>query len=399
MRVLFYTHPFFLEPALEFAREMSRRCEFHLMLEVTPRSQGSMLALTSSGIPAGVIDADPILLSRVPDQVRGYWTEVRTFRLAVYDNARTLHPATIPASRRVIDAIDRLEPDVIHLDDGSLRLAMGLPWLPRITLMNVHDPVPHSGDANRRIELGRRLVSRRVDRYRLFSEAFRAAFAARSGIAATRLEVAPLGVYDVARAWLDRPELPQPRTVLFAGRIAPYKGLDVLYAAAPRVAEQVADVRFVIAGRSVDGYAPPRPPALVNGGRIEVIDRFIPAEDLARLHSAATLVACPYLDATQSGVILTAFAFGRPVVASSVGGLPEYVDNGQTGLLVPPGDPEALADAIVRVLTDPPLRQRLELAVGGVRRGRLGWPQIADQLLDSYQAAPVHRPAPGPGGG
>jgi glycosyltransferase involved in cell wall biosynthesis len=94
-------------------------------------------------------------------------------------------------------------------------------------------------------------------------------------------------------------------------------------------------------------------------------------------------------------VILTAFAFGRPVVASSVGGLPEYVDNGQTGLLVPPGDPDALAEAIVQVLADRPFRERLERAVGGVRGGRLGWPQIADQLLDSYQAAPVHRPAPG----
>jgi glycosyltransferase involved in cell wall biosynthesis len=387
MRVLFYTHPFFLEPALEFAREMSRRCEFHLMLEVTPRSVGSMLALTSSGIPAGVTDADPVLAPRVPAAVRAYWKDAQTFRLAVYDNPRTVHPATIPASRRVVQAIDRLEPDVVHLDDGSLRLALALPWLPRIGVMNVHDPLPHSGDANRRLELGRRLVSRRVDRYRLFSEALRVAFAARSGIAPARLDVAPLGVYDVARAWLDRPGPPQPRRVLFAGRIAPYKGLEVLYAAAPRVAERVADVRFVIAGRSVDGYAAPAPPRLANGGRIDVIPGFLAADDLARLHAAATVVACPYLDATQSGVILTAFAFGRPVVASAVGGLPEYVDDGETGLLVPPGDPDALADAIVEVLTDAPLRQRLEQGVAAVRGGRLGWPRIADQLIESYHAA------------
>jgi glycosyltransferase involved in cell wall biosynthesis len=387
MRVLFYTHPFYLEPALEFAREMSRRCEFHLMLEVTPRSLGSMLALTSSGMPAGLTDADPVLGPRVPAAVRAYWQETRSFRLAVYGNARTLSPATIPASRRVAQAIDRLAPDIVHLDDGSLRLAMALPWLPRIGLMNVHDPVPHGGDANRRIELGRRIVSRRVDRYRLFSEAFRPAFAARTGVARTRVDVAPLGLYDVARAWLSRPAAAQPRTVLFAGRVAPYKGLDVLYAAAPRVAERLAGVRFVIAGRPVNGYAMPPPPRLSNGGRIDVIAGYVAADELARLHAEATLVACPYTDATQSGVILTAFAFGRPVVASAVGGLPEYVDDDATGLLVPPADPAALADAIVRVLTDAPLRQRLEQGIAGLRQGRLGWPQIADQVVASYRAA------------
>ena len=387
MRVLFYTHPFFLEPALEFARELSGRCELHLMLEVTPRTLGSMLSLTSSGIPTGVIDADPVLASRVPAGVRAYWKDVRTFRLAVYGHARTVHPATIPASRRVLEAIDRLEPDVVHLDDGSLRLAMALPWLPRIGLMNVHDPVPHSGDANRRVELGRRLVSRRVDRYRVFSEVFREPFAERRGIPVERVDVAPLGVYDVARAWLDEPVPPQPRTVLFAGRIAPYKGLDVLYAAAPRVAERLSDVRFVVAGRPVDGYTAPQPPALANGGRIEVIDGFVPADVLARLHAEATLVACPYRDATQSGVILTAFAFGRPVVASAVGGLPDYVDDRETGILVRPADPDALADAIVEVLTDDHLRRRMEEAVAAVRDGRLGWPHIADRVLDSYRAA------------
>jgi glycosyltransferase involved in cell wall biosynthesis len=385
MRVLFYTHPFFLEPALQFAREMSQRCEFHLMLELTPRSLGSMLATTPAGIPTGLIDADPALASRFPAGVRAYWTGARSFRLAVFGNSRTVHPATVPASRRVLQAIDRLEPDVVHLDDGSLRLAMAFPWLPRIDLLNVHDPIPHGGDWNWRIELGRRLVARRVERYRLHSEVFRGPFAARSGVAPERIDVAPLGVYDVMREWLSEPVERASRTVLFAGRIAPYKGLDVLYAAAPRVAERVPDIRFVIAGRAIDGYEMPRPPSLANGGRIDVIAGHVAPDRLARLHAEATLVACPYLDATQSGVILTAYAFGTPVVASAVGGLPEYVEDGTSGLLVPPGDADALAEAIVRVLTDESIQQRLQRGAGSSREGRLGWSRIADLVLDSYR--------------
>jgi len=387
MRVLFYTHPFFLEPALHFAREMAHRCELHLMLEVTPRSRGSLLATTPAGLPTGLIDADPVLAPVFPPNVHSYWSGARSFRLAVFGNPRTVHPATIPTSVRVLEAIDRLEPDVVHLDDGSLRLAMAFPRLPRIALMNVHDPIPHGGDANRRIELGRRLVTRRVERYRLHAEVFRAPFAARSGVPPTRIDVAPLGVYDVLREWASGPVTRASRTVLFAGRIAPYKGLDVLYAAAPRVAERVANVRIVVAGRAIDGYEPPRPPPLPNGGLVEVIAGYVANEHLARLHSEATVVACPYHDATQSGVILTAYAFGTPVVASAVGGLPEYVEDGTSGLLVPPGDPGVLADAIVRVLADGVLRERLQDGAAAARDGRLGWPRIADLILESYRAA------------
>jgi glycosyltransferase involved in cell wall biosynthesis len=390
VRVLFYTHPFFLEPALHFVREMAQRCELHLLLELTPRSRGSLLATTPGGLTSGLLDADRVIGSAFPAGVRAYWSGARSFRLAVYGNPRTVHPATIPTSVRVLRAIDRLQPDVVHLDDGSLRLAMAFPWLPRIALMNVHDPIPHGGDANRRVELGRRLVTRRVERYRLHSEVFRAPFAARSGVPPTRIDVAPLGVYDVMREWLGGPVARASRTVLFAGRIAPYKGLDVLYAAAPRVAQRVADVRFVVAGRAIDGYEPPSPPPLPNGGHIEVIHGHIANGRMARLHAEATVVACPYRDATQSGVVLTAYAFGTPVIASAVGGLPEYVEDGTNGLLVPAGDADALADAIVRVLTDSSLGERLQDGAASARDGRLGWPRIADLILESYR-----RGAPG----
>jgi glycosyltransferase involved in cell wall biosynthesis len=388
VRVLFYTHPFFLEPALHFAREMAKRCELHVVLELTPRSLGSLLATAPSGLPAGVIDADPVLAPLFPPGVRAYWSGTRSFRLAVFPNPRTVHPASVPAARGVLDEIDRLEPDVVHVDDGSLRLAMAAPWLPPIDLLNVHDPIPHGGDPNRRIAVGRRLMARRVARYRLHAEVFRDPFAARAGVSADRIDVAPLGVYDVLREWEPPGVRRAPRTVLFAGRIAPYKGLDVLYSAAPKVAERVPDVRFVVAGRAVDGYSPPSPPTLPNGGRIDVTAGHVPNEVLARLHAEASVVACPYRDATQSGVILTAYAFGTPVVASAVGGLPEYVEDGANGLLVPAGDPGALADALVRVLKDDPLRERLQEGAAASRDGRLGWSSIADLVLASYERRP-----------
>ena len=200
---------------------------------------------------------------------------------------------------------------------------------------------------------------------------------------------------DVARAWattgLDSDaetrmarEATFAPTVLFFGRLSPYKGLDVLYAAVPRVAAAVPGVRFVVAGRPIPGYEPPTAPRPEAGGHVEAIQDRISNGRLATLLEEATVVACPYRDATQSGVVLTAFAFGRPVVASDVGGLGEYVLPERTGILVPPGDPAALATALVRILVDAPLRKRLAAGIAEEAIGRLSWDRAADEMLAVY---------------
>ena len=89
------------------------------------------------------------------------------------------------------------------------------------------------------------------------------------------------------------------RTVLFFGRQSPYKGIEVLYDAAQRVAERIPDVRFVIAGKPQGNYSAP-PPALKHGGHVELIDDYISNARLAELFQLATVVACPYRDATQT---------------------------------------------------------------------------------------------------
>ena len=98
---------------------------------------------------------------------------------------------------------------------------------------------------------------------------------------------------------------------------------------------------------------------------------------LVELCQRAAVVACPYVDASQSGVVLTAFALGTPVVTSAVGGLPEYVEHGETGLLVPPGDSEALARALTLVLEDRGLRARLRSGIACRLEGDLGWSRSA----------------------
>jgi glycosyltransferase involved in cell wall biosynthesis len=93
--------------------------------------------------------------------------------------------------------------------------------------------------------------------------------------------------------------------------------------------------------------------------RFEVDHRFIPPDEVGSYFRRAALVVLPYIEATQSAVLVTAYTFRKPVVATRVGGLPAMVREGETGFLVPPRDAQALAGAVIRLLRDPELRHRL----------------------------------------
>jgi glycosyltransferase involved in cell wall biosynthesis len=139
------------------------------------------------------------------------------------------------------------------------------------------------------------------------------------------------------------------RVLLFFGLVRAYKGLHTLLQAYGRVAEKL-DATLLIVGEFYEDRAPydAEISALGIGARVRVIDRYIPDEDVEVYFRAADLVVLPYRSATQSGITQTAFAFERPVVVTAVGGLPDVVDDGVTGYVVPPDNAEALAGAIER---------------------------------------------------
>ena len=98
-------------------------------------------------------------------------------------------------------------------------------------------------------------------------------------------------------------------------------------------------------------------------------------------------MVCPYIEASQSGVLAIANAFGKPVVATNVGGIPEIVEHGKTGLLVPPCDARSLADAIVALLQDQPTREAMRRCTLQKSKAELAWANIAKRTMQVYQQA------------
>jgi len=182
-----------------------------------------------------------------------------------------------------------------------------------------------------------------------------------------------------------------PRQILFAGRLIERKGLPVLLRALALVAEE-RDVVLHLVG---EGHERPGLERLASELGIERRVHFhgwVSQEELDRLYRDCDLFVLPSVvdsggDTEGLGVVLIeALRYRKPVIGSEVGGIPDIIEDGVSGLLVPPGEPRALAAAIRRVLDDPALARRLGEDGFQYVAEKFDWERIADQMADLYHS-------------
>lgn len=177
--------------------------------------------------------------------------------------------------------------------------------------------------------------------------------------------------------------------VLFFGALARYKGAEVLLAAFPRILESEPRARLVLAGYPSPGFSLESFRRQAHAAGIEQAVRihphYVPSPEVAAWMELATLTVFPYREVFQSGAIHLAQTFGRPIVATSVGAIPEAIRHRETALLVPPGDAEALVLAVTKLLARPHLAHAL------ADRGRqealdcFNWQRVAATLAADYR--------------
>jgi glycosyltransferase involved in cell wall biosynthesis len=147
-------------------------------------------------------------------------------------------------------------------------------------------------------------------------------------------------------------QLPENDFLLYVGDLMPDKGIDVLLEAHAQLNKQIP---LVLIGRPVTGYLERIPPNVLHLGRW-------PHSAIMQAWSRCTIALIPSTcpDACPT-VAMEAMIMGRPIIASRIGGLTDIIVDGQTGLLVPPGDPQALREAIQRLLDDPERRECMKM--------------------------------------
>jgi glycosyltransferase involved in cell wall biosynthesis len=303
----------------------------------------------------------------------------------------------IARTRWIVKQVNAFRPDVVHLQKGHMWFNAAIPWLARHPLvMTIHDPVHHVGDRSSAktpqavLDFG----YRRADRIIVHGRPLKEQLHERLGIERDKIHVIPHIALGFGDDVADLPPGPGPESgsgaregpkVLFFGRIWAYKGLDYLIRAQPAISARVPDAKFVIAGRGED-FQKYRE-MMQDPSAFEIHNRWLDDGERTRLFEAADVVVLPYVEATQSGVVPVAYAHSRPVVATATGGLPDIVDHGVTGLLVPPRDSESLAEAITDLLLNVERRRRMGLAGRQKLVEECSAPVVARETVAVYRAA------------
>ena len=278
--------------------------------------------------------------------------------------ARPLRVFAVPPMFAAFRAAARLaarDADLVHahwLPAGAVALSLGRPFIVQVWGTDV--------ELARRVPWLARPVLRRA---RLVVCASHALAEAVRRLGAERVRVIPSGVDLPAEVGAEA----DPAHVLFAGRLSREKGVLELVAA-------TGGIPLVVAG---DGPLRERVPGALG---------FVRNARLQELYAGAAIVACPSHREGFGVACAEAMAHGRPVVASAVGGLLDLVEDGRTGLLVPPRDVAALRAALLSLLADPRERRLLGAAARERIRTHFGWASVTEATLAAYADAVVTAP-------
>ena len=295
----------------------------------------------------------------------------------------------LSAAWRLSRAVKQLRPDVVHAHDPH-GVAMAA-----LALSMSTDPVKPPLIASRRVDFRMRGNSlsrwkyRQVDCFICASEAIRQILMA-DGIEAHRAVTVHEGI-DVGRVLAAQPasireELWLPHGAPLVGNVAalvPHKGHKHLIEAAALVVRHVPDARFIIAGEGELHASLEHQIRHLHLEKHVLLLGFRP--DVLSLHKAFDVFVMSSVTEGLGTSILDAMASSRPVVATTAGGIPEIVQDGETGILVPPRDHEAMADALVRLLKDEALRGRMGAAGLSLVSARFSAERMVQETLQVYQ--------------
>lgn len=285
----------------------------------------------------------------------------------------------------IVRRIRRFCPDVVHFQNGHMYFNLAMPLIQKYPLViTIHDARQHLGDnesghtpqwmmdfgfrrADQVIVHGRSLVDTVVEELKF-----------------DRSLVHFIPLVAIGEMQSTLPISDDRQAILFFGRIWEYKGLEYFIKAAPLVTAEFPQAKFIIGGRGEDMQRYRQ--MMHDPACFEVHNDWISDAERDQMFASSSMVVLPYVEASQSGVISLAYAHEKPVVATRIGGLPDMVDEGKTGMLVPPRDAQSLAVAMIELLRH--RDRRMEMGRAGKRKliDECSPNVVAKQTIDVYRA-------------
>jgi glycosyltransferase involved in cell wall biosynthesis len=335
-------------------------------------------------LPDGLI-SQKASLELLDKPIKEYQDEKTSLHLFKYPDLRVKRLKNYRLSYKLSRVLKKEKYDIVHFN--------GIKFFPFLIafflgfkriIWTIHDPILHSGEEKRGARFLYKLLCQLKIELIQHNNATKDEFIRTYSCLPQKIHYLPYAPLEVFQVYENPGINPEHATIIFFGRISKYKGLEYLIEAVKMLQNSMGKLKLIIAGK---GNYPIDLQSLKDNPLFEIHNRYIPNEELVHLIQRSSLVICPYTDATQSGVIMTAYALSKPVVATEVGGLPEVVIDRETGILVPPKNAGALANAITEILSDSNRQIQYRQAISEYYfKGEYSWNFISKQLIEIYKA-------------
>lgn len=379
MKIAYLSHTSLSDVDFSFLQSAQKMMDITYYVEITPKHlKGAAINLNECYPKTGVFSAD---VYPPFGRFKGI-IDLTKVRVINTSGKRWLLKAFI-SNYKLYKELKKEKYDVIHITWPLNFYELILYFLRKRMVLTVHDPFSHSSNTTFSSELRRFFAFRFLRYFIVLNKNQKNEFIEQYHLHNKTVFESSLSCYSYLPQILIKKEKKNNKSVLFFGRITAYKGLDILFPAFEEVHKKHPDVLLIVAGGGeyyfdISQYQ--------GKPYFRILNRFIPDEELASLIQDAAFTVCPYKDATQSGVAMSAFAFNKPVIATSVGGLPEMLGDGKYGIIVPPSNVDALTSAINQLLEDQALLDELTRNIEtDYVYGDCSWGKICEQHEEIYR--------------
>lgn len=289
---------------------------------------------------------------------------------------------TLRSALRVCKFIEEGGYDVIHTDILFMFGKLCLLRYRNIMVRVIHEPIPHARKTKLVEKFFRSINYKQIPKFVVLNHLLKDPFCEKFGIEEERVLANRLGPLDCISVYNNKQETVNRNKIVFWGRITRYKGVDYLLRAMVKVHDEIPEAQLMVVGGGAY-YFDISP--YVNLPYIRIINRFVDLEELAAMVSDCAFTICPYLSSSQSGSVITSMVMGKPVLGTDIEAMHEMIEDGKTGLLVPPQNEDKLAEAIVRLIKDETLLDALTKNVKEKIRNDDTWTQVVKEYLAFYQ--------------
>jgi glycosyltransferase involved in cell wall biosynthesis len=326
LTVNYITRPWFFDISVEFIREFKKLVNLTVIIIVSPESAG-YLGLSDTQAKSYLdknLKLEDVLKGELYDRLNPYFEGANV--ICKFEQHKESHYKNALGWIKLLNN----NPKLLKADLNIIETLSLADWYFLFRLRNkkinyiIHDPQPHTGEVRDRVEKINKLYFPFIQKFITYSEFSANLFKQHYPSYANKVLTFKMPVFTTQNLGIKvSPSKAKAKKIVFFGRISPDKGVELFYNAALAISKLNPEISFIIAGKAHEGYAPeflsnnPYP-------NIHIRNHFIGLEELSEIMSDADLCVLPYFDATQSGVIMTCYAFNLPALVSDCPGLLEY---------------------------------------------------------------------------